>query len=405
MAPEERHLGVYDMASHLAHSPNTERWSPRRGRVESPVRARGARLGRSSAPAASSDLDATQSPQAIAAEKPRSWRREIVLLGVLYFAYTASRLASVAPPDAASRNAQGVLDLERMLHIAPERSLNDLLFSAPRWLSIASSYYYETLHYAMTAGTLIWLYRSSPAAYRRARTWLVSMTFPALIAFWLFPVAPPRTTPGAVTHDIIAEQHQYGWWGGGGGTAPRGLAGLTNVNAAMPSLHVGWALWVGWNLVHSARNPVVRAFGYLYPVLTILVVISTGNHYLLDVLAGALLAFAAKIVVDRAAGRLRPRPLPRLGHGPRRTADCRKQHTPRSTDPIAKARLKAPTRPPARRGTALVRPSRPQGRHLKSQKTTRVAMSPSPATRPDRTRQNSMASYSIEEPPARSPER
>ena len=42
----------------------------------------------------------------------------------------------------------------------------------------------------------------------------------------------------------MAQYSSYGWWGGDA-SAPRGMGGLTNQYAAMPSLHVGWALWCG----------------------------------------------------------------------------------------------------------------------------------------------------------------
>jgi hypothetical protein len=70
----------------------------------------------------------------------------------------------------------------------------------------------------------------------------------------------------------------------------------------MPSLHVAWALWAGWLIARHARHRVVRAAGAAYPILTALVVMSTGNHYLLDVLAGAAVLGLATVIV------LAPRP-------------------------------------------------------------------------------------------------
>ena len=83
--------------------------------------------------------------------------------------------------------------------------------------------------------------------------------------------------------------HRFGWWGSGG-TAPHGLGSFVNEYAAMPSLHVGWALWCGVQVYSHARHRIVRAVGVAYPVLTAVVVMATGNHYLLDAFAGVAVA-------------------------------------------------------------------------------------------------------------------
>ena len=92
-------------------------------------------------------------------------------------------------------------------------------------------------------------------------------------------------------HDTLAQYAAFGWWGADA-SAPQGLGGLTNQYAAMPSLHVGWALWCGIILWRYARNPLLRAAGAAYPVVIALVVLGTANHYLLDAVAGAAVMLA-----------------------------------------------------------------------------------------------------------------
>src|ERR1700712_4081918 len=105
----------------------------------------------------------------------------------------------------------------------------------------------------------------------------------------------------------MAEVSSWGWWGGEG-SAPRGLGGLTNQLAAMPSLHVGWALWSGWCIARYARRRSLRIAGVASPLLTALVVISTANHYVVDAAAGSLLVILAWVVVAgyRVARRAEP---------------------------------------------------------------------------------------------------
>lgn len=143
---------------------------------------------------------------------------------------------------------------------------------------------------------MIWLYRAHPAHYCGARTWLATATFSALIGFWLFPVTPPRLLPASGIHDTLADIQPWGWWSGQT-SAPSGLGGLVDEFAAMPSLHVGWALWSGWLVVRHARRPAVRALGAAYPVVTTFVVLSTGNHYLADAIVGACLIMITSTLV------------------------------------------------------------------------------------------------------------
>ena len=238
------------------------------------------------------------------------WRRELLVVGVIYVVYDAIRLLPGVRLRAADGDGARILTLEHRLHWAPEHALNAGLHALPTPVPVAAAYFYETLHYLVTPIVLVWLYRTARADYPRARTALAVMTLSALVVFWLFPVTPPRMLPGSRLVDIVAEEHRFGWWSGGG-TAPRGLGSFVNEYAAMPSLHVGWALWCGVLLYRHARRPAVRALGVLYPVLTAVVVMATGNHYLLDAVAGAaaaLLGWVTAIGIERVRDAFRAAP-------------------------------------------------------------------------------------------------
>jgi hypothetical protein len=214
------------------------------------------------------------------------WLIELVLLGALYGAYEASRGLERSDLPTALRNGRGILDWERSWHLSPEHLLNQILaHSTP--LAVASSYYYAALHYVITPIVLIWMYRRRAKHYWLARTSLVLSTALGLVGFYLLPTAPPRLLPGSGIRDTLADVHQWGWWSGAG-SVPRGLGGLSNQFAAMPSLHVGWALWCGVLVVVYARRMWVRCLGAMYPLGTALVVLATGNHYVVDVVAGVV---------------------------------------------------------------------------------------------------------------------
>ncbi|GLY73339.1 phosphatase PAP2 family protein [Actinoallomurus iriomotensis] len=239
--------------------------------------------------------------------RPRWWR-EVALLGAMYLLYDGVRLLVSAGHGEAFANAHRVLDLERTLRIADETSINHAVSSIPEF-GVPLSYAYAMLHYVVTPLVLVWLWRRRPGVYRGARTALVIATLIGLLGFWLFPTAPPRMLPGFV--DTLARYHDWGWWGDAA-SAPRGLAGLTNEFAAMPSLHVGWAAWCGWQIARNTTWRWLRVLGALYPVFMLVVVVGTANHYIADAIAGlAVIAAGALLARLRERRRVR-RPADRL---------------------------------------------------------------------------------------------
>jgi hypothetical protein len=194
----------------------------------------------------------------------------------------------------AEANAQHLLSFERFLKLDPELWLNHAL--APvNGLAAFAGYYYLTLHFAVTVAALVLLYVRRPSLYAQARTSLVAASSTALLAFWLLPVAPPRLAEHGIV-DLVVQHNTFG-----AADAQQGRSPLENVYAAMPSLHVGWALWVALMAQRAwpGRPFRLARLAWLYPLATALVVLSTGNHYLVDALAGAALVLAADVLTRR----------------------------------------------------------------------------------------------------------
>ncbi|MFI1975232.1 phosphatase PAP2 family protein [Streptomyces wedmorensis] len=236
--------------------------------------------------------------------KPRWWA-ELSLIAVVYAAYTGGRLLVRGDEAAAVENGLAILRREEALGIDAEHPLNRLFTDVPA-LGIPADFAYASLHYLVTPAILVWLFRRRPAHYRSARTWLMVSTLLGLVGFTLLPTCPPRLLdPVYGFTDTMAHFSAYGWWGGEA-SAPRGLGGMTNQYAAMPSLHVGWALWCGVMLWRYGRTPLAKALGMAYPLVTALVVMGTANHYLLDAVAGVAVMGAGLFLaahVPRVAGR------------------------------------------------------------------------------------------------------
>jgi hypothetical protein len=212
-----------------------------------------------------------------------SARVELILLALLYLAYSVARLLTDADLPVATAHAYDLLHIEDLLHLDIEQMANRALGAHPV-LALIGSYWYTLLHYLVTPAVLFWAYRARPLHYRRVRNALVAGTGIGLFGFVLLPMTPPRMLPGYV--DTLATTAQRGWWGDDG-SAPRGLGALTNQLAAMPSLHVGWALWCAWVVASLTSRTRVRLLALAYPLGTTLVVLGTANHYLLDAAAGA----------------------------------------------------------------------------------------------------------------------
>ncbi|MGY0486375.1 phosphatase PAP2 family protein [Streptomyces sp. WG-D5] len=213
------------------------------------------------------------------------WWTELPLILLVYGAYTAGRLLARGDVSQAVDHGLAILRAEKAVRLNLEHPLNRLFTREP-WLGVPADFWYASLHYLVTPIVLVWLFRRRAAIYRTARTWLMTSTMIGLVGFALLPTCPPRLL--AASHgfvDTMAYYSSYGWWGGAA-SAPKGMGGMTNQYAAMPSLHVGWAVWCGIMLWRHARSPYVKALGVAYPLITTIVVMGTANHYFFDALAG-----------------------------------------------------------------------------------------------------------------------
>ncbi|MEW2573364.1 phosphatase PAP2 family protein [Streptomyces sp. NPDC047070] len=216
--------------------------------------------------------------------RPRLWF-EILLIGVSYWTYSLIRNAVPEQRSQALENADWLWRVEHHLGIAVEESVNHAVNSVT-WLIVGMNYYYATLHFVVTIGVLVWLYRSHPGRYAATRTVVFATTGVALIGYYLYPLAPPRLMTG---NDFIDTVVVHQTWGS---MASGDLKSMSNQYAAMPSMHIGWSLWCGLTIFALASVPWVRVLGLLYPVATLVVIVATANHFWLDAVGGmACLAF------------------------------------------------------------------------------------------------------------------
>jgi hypothetical protein len=234
---------------------------------------------------------------------PRLWF-EIVLIGVSYWTYSLIRNAVPEQREEALGNAGWLWRLEHHLGIAVEESVNHAVNSVT-WLVVGMNYYYATLHFVVTLGVLVWLYRRHPGRYAATRLVLFATTGVALVGYYLYPLAPPRLMRGTRFIDTVTVHQTWGSMASGD------LKHMSNQYAAMPSMHIGWSVWCGLTIFALSKVPWVRVLGVLYPVATLTVIVATANHFWLDAVGG-LLCLAFGFAVARVWYGVLPYRLPRV---------------------------------------------------------------------------------------------
>jgi PAP2 superfamily protein len=176
-------------------------------------------------------------------------------------------------------NAHQVLRLEQVSHFAWERGLQRWFLQAPE-LVRGMNWFYLSSHFVVTGAFFIWLYWRDREGFSLFRDGFLLATAIALVIHWRYPTAPPRLAQMGIKDTIdlysgvnIGSPHHERF---------------SNPVAAVPSLHAGWALAVGVGLVLYAQNLLLRAAGALYPSAVLLTIVVTGNHFIFDAVAGAL---------------------------------------------------------------------------------------------------------------------
>jgi hypothetical protein len=208
------------------------------------------------------------------------WWVEALGVALFYSIYSLIRNATNADPRSAFAHARSVIHFERALHLYTEQTLNSWALHS-KTLIIACNYFYGSMHFVVTIGVAVFLFRKFPDDYPLWRNTLAISTSLALIGFVSFPLMPPRLLPvrfGFV--DTLAKYPTI--WSFSSGT----MSKLSNQFAAMPSVHCCWALWCACVLVPRLRHPAAKILAACYPAFTITVIVFTANHYFIDALGG-----------------------------------------------------------------------------------------------------------------------
>ncbi len=213
--------------------------------------------------------------------------RQVALFAAAYLAYRLVRGLVEGDGNAAFAHARDVISLELTLHIFVEPSIQAWA-SGSRALMDFLSWLYVNAQTTVTVGALVYLYLRHNRSFYFVRNMFAIAMFIALIGYVVYPTAPPRFMPEWGFIDSVSGitgVHLETAHGGGGATTA-----LTNVYAAVPSMHVCFALMISWPLARLARRRIAKVVWFLYPFLMAFVIIATANHFIFDAILGALTA-------------------------------------------------------------------------------------------------------------------
>ena len=225
-------------------------------------------------------------------------RAQLGIFLLAYLLYSVARFVTIGELNVAQANADWIMDLEDQFGVAVEATVQEGLTGT--WILWLLNHLYLAAQLVVLPGSLIFLYRIGSPMYERLRNTILATWVLSIPIYAAFPVAPPRLADSGLVDTI---------------TAQTGLAldsSLTtsfyNELAAVPSLHVGFAVAIGIAVAAAVRNPAVKVVAWLWGPVIALAVVATGNHYVFDIAAGVVaagLGYLLGAAVARATPRLR----------------------------------------------------------------------------------------------------
>ena len=229
---------------------------------------------------------------------------QIALFLLAYLVYSAARFVTIGELPDAQANAHWIVNLEDDLAVNVESSVQDALTGTfVLWIL---NHLYLAAQLVVLPGALYFLYKKTRVGYERLRNTILATWLLSIPVYGLFPVAPPRLADIGMI-DTITEQTGFA-------LDSKLTTSFYNELAAVPSLHVGFAVAVGIALFAALRNPVLRYAALLWGPVIGLAVVATGNHFVFDMIAGvvaSIMGYGLGIVAARI--RIKRPSAPKLG--------------------------------------------------------------------------------------------
>jgi membrane-associated phospholipid phosphatase len=229
---------------------------------------------------------------------PKGWLdigRQLLLFAGAYWLYRLVRGLVDGRADQAFANAREIVSAEQSLNLFIEPAVHAWA-SGTGWIVDGSSWLYVNSHFMVTTMTLAFIYLCRNSAFYYVRNMFMAAMAMALVAYVVFPTAPPRFLPELGFSDSVARFT---------GVSSETSSLLVNPFAAVPSMHVCFALMLAGPMAKMVRHRWAAALWLAYPLLVSFVVIATANHWWIDAAAGAVVAAVAWCLATQLV-RLRP---------------------------------------------------------------------------------------------------
>ena len=218
---------------------------------------------------------------------PHGWLdalRQVSLFALAYVAYRIARGFAEGHASAAFAHARDLISLERGMHVFVEPSIQAWA-SGSHFIVLAASWLYVNAQGPVTIAALLYLYmRHNSSFYFVRNMFMIAMAI-ALVGYVVFPTAPPRFLPEWGFVDTVSDVTPVSV-----SHTSSSMTALFNPYAAVPSMHVAFALMIGWPLARLVRSRAAAVMWVLYPFVMTFVIVVTANHFLVDALLGAMTA-------------------------------------------------------------------------------------------------------------------
>ncbi|HVB63488.1 MAG TPA: phosphatase PAP2 family protein [Nitrolancea sp.] len=232
-------------------------------------------------------------------DRTRDGIAECGLMVALFMMYYVTRGVAAGKEAVAFGHAREVMHVEQRLGLFREIGLQTQFMTEPNFVRFLNVIYAYT-HLAVIVAFAIWVFLFHADRYPMIRNTFLAVLGTGLIIYILFPLAPPRFFPYTGFVDTLQLYSGINY-------DQQSISMLYNPFAAMPSLHVGFALFSGIGLIQVGRRPIHWILGITYPLLMTIAVIGTANHYILDVIVGSFITIMAFILVPRVTNMVNAR--------------------------------------------------------------------------------------------------
>lgn len=208
----------------------------------------------------------------------REFLRELAAVAAAALVYYLVRGAVSDRAEEAFQRARDILELEQRFWLDWETTIHESILSSNALIDFANGTYFWG-HMPLLIVLAVWLWRSHRTIWRTFRNALLVSAAVGMVCYFLFPTAPPRLMPELGYIDTLALRAAPAY-------QAQEVGLFVNPYAALPSLHVGWALLAGLAVWQTSSHPLMRAFAVSIPLSQSWAVVATANHWTLDAFAG-----------------------------------------------------------------------------------------------------------------------